>query len=794
MTEDKITYNYCMGTGCHEICVLTTHVQDGRIVNTQQTVDPNTGELLSGICQKGIIYSKFPYMEHPTRLRYPLKRVGERGEGKFERISWDQALDEIAEKLIKIRDESGPEALLINNFASSYPGAFTALAMPLIWKFVHTFGASLLPWDPVDVGAVWASVIDFGTFFGVTAYDARRMKNSDLIIIWGSAPLGWTMASTTSKAAMEAKENGAKIVTLGAVYDSTTALSDDFIPVKPATDVYIGLAMANVLFRDGLIDQDFLGKYTVAPFLVRKDNGKFLRESDVRAGGDAKNYVVWCTNPAGLVTVAPHGQVPEGTQVDLFADVEVNGIPCTTALVKIRESVAEWTPEAQEPLTGVPASKVVELTHDYVKSENSLLWISAGLRYKNSGPTYRAIHLLPILSGKVNKGESTGFAMGGQMGEYPVTFNALPFIFPDGDPSTIKGKFPLDLDEMFEAGFPYRALFNLMGNPLQCFPNTELWTKRILPKLDLIVSHEVRLTDTGRWADYVLPDTTTLERYEFAIRSGHLFLCEPAIEPVGDVKNLPEFFRELSKRLGIGQYFDYTQEEYLQTLLKTEDPAVAGVQPPLTWERLKAEKVVQLNVPKELLNVWARMDFPSDSGRMEVYSEHLAGVGHAVAKFFPAVIQGPGREKYPLQLYVGRHRVLMQSQFTEFSELRQIAGGKPFMRLHPEDAQARGISDGDQVVVFNDRGSFKVAARLTESIPPGMAFVFMGYPYKDWDGDPPQALMEPVGVSEPDDALMQATREYCRNHMPFPPTIDMEMHIPVAWETMWDNLCEVRKA
>ena len=141
MAEKKVTYNYCMGTGCHEICVLTTNVEDGRIVNTQRTVCPSTGKPINEICQKGIVYSQFP--EHPTRLKYPLKRVGERGEGKFEQISWDQALDEISDKLAKIRDEMGPEAVLINNFASSYPGVFTALAMPLIWRFVHVFGASL---------------------------------------------------------------------------------------------------------------------------------------------------------------------------------------------------------------------------------------------------------------------------------------------------------------------------------------------------------------------------------------------------------------------------------------------------------------------------------------------------------------------------------------------------------------------------------------------------------------------------------------------------------------------------
>jgi len=97
MSKEKITYNYCMGTGCHEVCILTTHVQDGKVVFAEETSDPNSGHWLNGICQKGIEYVKFLYLDHPTRLKYPLKRVGERGEGKFERISWDQAYKEIGE-------------------------------------------------------------------------------------------------------------------------------------------------------------------------------------------------------------------------------------------------------------------------------------------------------------------------------------------------------------------------------------------------------------------------------------------------------------------------------------------------------------------------------------------------------------------------------------------------------------------------------------------------------------------------------------------------------------------------
>jgi len=769
-------------------------VSDGKITNIERVESPKTGKSISNLCQKGIVYAKYPYLDHPDRLKYPLKRVGERGEGKFERISWEQAMDEIAEKLNKIREEMGSEAVLVNNFASSFPGVFTSLHMPLTWRFVHSFGASLVPWIPVDVSLVWNNIFNMGTFFGYTAYDSRRLKNAKYILIWGSSPLGWNAASDTSQAFMEAKENGAKLVTIGAVFDSTTALSDEFIPIKPATDIYLAMAMAHVIFRDKLLDEEFLAAHSVAPFIVRNDNGKFLREADIVPGGDPNNYVVWNKSPAVPVAVAPHSEIPENVVPDLFAEPVINGISCSTALVKIRAEAQKWSPEVQEEYTGVPAEAVERITHEYVETENSVLDLYTGMRYQNGGPACRAVAMLPILSGKLGKDETLGFTFGAQLGEYPLTFNDVPLIFPDGDPGQAKGKFPLTFAEMFENGFPYKALLNVMSNPVQTWPNRDLWTQEIFPKLDLIVSYEVRLSDTAMYADYVLPDATTLERYEFAVKGGHLILCEPAVEGESDCKASAEFYAELAKRLGLGQYFDKTQKEWLKLRLQSPDPQIAEAQPAITWERLEKEKLVPLNVPDEPYNTWANLDFPTDSGRVEIYSEHLAEAGQAVPRYFDPVIYGPESKQYPLQLYVGRHRVFMQSQFTEFPELRQIGGDKPFARLNPKDAAKYGIKDGDLVEVFNSRGQFRVPAKLTEGVRPGVVFVYLAYTAKAWDGDPPQKLMTPVGTAEREDLLLKTTHKYLRSHMPYPETMDMELHIPVAWETMWDNVCDIRKA
>jgi len=532
MCAEKITYNVCMGTGCHEQCILTTYTENGRIVRTERTYVPGTDKPVTGICQKGVIYAKFPYLEHPSRLRYPLKRVGERGEGKFEKISWEQAMDEIGEKLNKIKEESGPEAILVNNFANSIPGAFTALHLALTYRFVHTFGASLLPTPPIDISAGWASIVDVGTVFPYWGFDLDRLASTNYLILWGNAA-GWGRAGYTVKKILAAKEKGAKIIDIGSHFEGSASIADEFIPIKPATDYYLAAAMAHILFRDNLIDTDFLTKHTVAPFLVRKDNGKFLREAEIYPQGSAENYLVWNKSPAVPKAVKPHSTIEEEIEPDLFACPVINGIPCTTALVQIRDAVMPYSPKVQEKFTGIDANTVERITHEFTRIDDSLLYLYAGMRYLNGGPAYRAAMMLPILAGKLHKGLG-GLVLCLAWNDHPIAFN--PQIYFAGDPQEAKGKFPLSLVDALREGFPYRALLNVMANPLQSWPNQQLWSETILPKMELVVAYDVRMSGTARWADYVLPDTCTFERMEIAHSRNRVILCEPAIEPNGDVK------------------------------------------------------------------------------------------------------------------------------------------------------------------------------------------------------------------------------------------------------------------
>jgi len=798
MTEEKITYNACQGWGCHEMCVLTTYTdpEEQKIIRTERTVLNGVRPERYDICQKGIVSGKTPYL--PEKLLYPLKRVGKRGEGKFERISWDQAMDEIGEKINQTTAKYGPKSLFMNVSIMGYPNNMSALGNVLQNRFLNLYGASVMEMQPNDMSGNMTTISDYGDIMvefreNIMYWSEHKPK---YLIIWGGNPIGWTRASTTTKILLDIQEAGGKIVDVGAIFDSTAAKADEFVAINPGTDAALALSMANLMIKEKLYDEHFLIERTVAPFLVREDNGLFLRENEIMEGGDSAKYVVWNQVPDKAVGIGSHVYNLDEVYPELDARVVVNGIKCRTAFNALKEHVAQWTPESQEKVTGVPAETARRITHEFVTNKPSTVFLYFGMRYFNGGNSGRSVSLLPILNGSLADPDAR-FLIGPLGMGYPISLNDMPLTFPEGMENS-KGSVA-NLDEIAESFTKegvqqYKAFINTTSNPVQNWPNLSFWRDKIFPNLDLIVVFEVRMSDTALYADYVLPEASTFEREDLICPADDcIILNEPAIGPLGEAKPPADIWRELAKRVGLGEYFDKTTEEWLEIRLQTQDPAIAGVKPPITLERLRKEKIIRLNVPDEIYDEWGSMEYNTPSGRVEFYREELADIGLPMATFIKAQIHSPKRAVYPLQLFPGRSRFFMQSQFQELPEMRALAGYKAVVALNPVTAREKGISEGDWVDVFNEKGSVRVKAHISEMFPPGMAHLWYAYAAKDYPTDPPTILSSTLGTHEVQDAFStKVVYELMKQpYIGLPPTATFPLG--PANETFWDDLVDIRK-
>ncbi|MBI4562778.1 MAG: molybdopterin-dependent oxidoreductase, partial [Candidatus Rokubacteria bacterium] len=270
---------------------------------------------------------------------------------------------------------------------------------------------------------------------------------------------------------------------------------------------------------------------------------------------------------------------------------------------------------------------------------------------------------------------------------------------------------------------PVKALYVYNSNPASVCPNQELVLQGLRREDLFTVVHEQMLTDTTDYADLVLPATTSMEHPDLYKSYGHLYLqlAEPVIQAEGDTKSNWEVFRLLARALGLADpHFQKTEAQLIREVLDVDHPALRGI----TYERLRGEGSVRLNVGRPYLPF--ADGAPTPSGKVEFYSERLAAEGFPALPTHIPLIEGPDNaklaERFPLQLIVPPNRFFLNSSFSQ-SELLRRRQKAPTVLLHPQDAVARGIADGELVRVYNDRGRAQFVARLTEDTRPGVAVI-----------------------------------------------------------------------
>ncbi|MBI4295114.1 MAG: molybdopterin-dependent oxidoreductase [Chloroflexi bacterium] len=687
---EKVIPTVC-NSHCGGACLLKVHVKDGTItrIETDDGEEPQFRACLKGRAYRQRVYA-------PDRLRFPMKRVGLRGEGKFERISWDEALDTVATELRRVKGTYGPESILYWT-AGGDLGVLHGSGDPVDRLLCLTGGFSAV-WGIYSYeAAVFAELANYGTAYTFTPRD--DLLNSRLIVMWGWDPANSRACSNTDWYLAQAKEAGIRIVSVDPRYtDSTAIFADQWIPIRPGTDTAMLVAMAYVMITEELQDQKFLDTYTVG-------FDKF------------KDYVLG----------------------------EEDGVP--------------KTPQWAEAITGVPAATIAALAREYATTKPAALIAGISPGRTACGEQYHRVAItLTAMTGNIGVpgGSCAGKTYGGigppffklgrglKIGPNPVEDGAPPskdklpgrlkafrgvgkvnkFNFAD---AVLKGK---------AGGYPveYKLLFLVANNFVNQSSNINR-TAQALKRLEFIVVEEQFMTPTARFADILLPVNSFLERNDLCTGPAtppFYGYKHKVIDSLDESRSQLEIAEVLAKRLGITDFNDRTEEQLLEQVLQGSDIP--------DHEAFKEQAIFRIKLPEPYVAFRKQIEdpernpFPTPSGKIEIYSQQIADMHNPLLPPIPKYIEpweiptDPLAKKYPLQLITTHYRLRAHSQFYNIPWLRELEPEAITMSVL--DAQERGIRDGELVRVFNDRGEMLIPARVTERITPGVVEIHQGAWYK----------------------------------------------------------------
>jgi anaerobic selenocysteine-containing dehydrogenase len=707
-------------------CGISAYVENGRIVKIEPGAFP-LPEYDRRVCAMGMARLEQQY--HKDRLHYPLQRLGERGQGRWRRISWDEAFDLLAERLREIAEQYGSRSLAF--FSGS--GASGVLTRGSVHRFAAAVGGTAHRPGGVDYGVPKGLEYMFGvpasTYFRPGGHEMADAVNSRMIVLWGANGADTRLVDFHFVTA--ARQQGAKLVCIDPNRSATAQRADQWISPRPGTDTALALALLNEILSHGWQDEGFLRRHTNAPFLVRRDNGALLRARDV-FGGNATDYLVWDPSRGSAESLGNcNAPALSGSYRVTLAAGET--IECAPVFELVRQLARNYSAERAGAITGVPPQTIRELAREFSSRRPAAIRIGYGVdRWYYSDYTARAAANLIVATGNI------GIAGGGisvHDGAYAAPLNLHPLRSPGSREAAT-----LDvvlLMKAIEHGDPYpvRALWLSSSNMFnQTSANRARVLSAIVPRLDLLVVVDHFMTDTADLADVVLPACTIFEKKDL-VAGMFLQLQRPAVAPEGESKSDWDIFAGLADRMGVGEYFAGPPEQYLKEMIETDHPLLKGI----TLERLEREDAVLLNRPAKPYVAFTDFKFKTPSGRIELYKEELVDHGAELPGYHEPVEASPANplyQRFPLTLLFAHSRHRIHSTFANLPKFKQLEP-EPMAEIHPEDAAHRAIANGQRVRVYNERGSVSLKARLNGDLKPGVLVISEGSWVKDFpEGDP----------------------------------------------------------
>lgn len=616
---------------CPDQCGLLLHKEAGRIVKVEG--DPAHPITQGAICNK--VRHMAERLYDPARLRYPLKRTGKKGDGAFERISWEEAIETIVSKWKTLIATEGAESILPYSFYGNM-GRIGAEGMDR--RFFHRLGASRLEYTICEAAGTAGYHYTMGGSYGTSPEDTVHAK---LIVMWGINAVSTNLHQIVL--AEKARKNGARIVAIDVHRNRTAKWADWFIPVRPGTDAALALGLMHILFEEGMTDESFLQTYTVGH-------------------------------------------------------------------EKLREHVKSYDPAFVSSVTGVPVEDIYELARLYGRTTPSFIRIGNGIQHHdNGGMCVRTIACLPALTGQwMYRG---GGAIKGN-GSY-LEFNKAALQRPQlrKQPArfinmNLLGNALLELDP------PIHSLYVYNSNPAVVAPHAGKVRQGLMREDLFTVVHDLFLTETARYADLVLPATSSFENHDIYRSYWHHYvqLQLPAIEPYGESKSNPDVFRLLAQGMGFEEEAlrDSNEDMIRQALNNPANPNLEGI----TYERLREEQYVRANVrplfPGKL---------PTPSGKIELYSKAMELKGLPPLPTYTPLPTDEDKD-LPFQFIPAPNHNFLNSTFSHHAQHVRLEG-EPKLYMHTEDAASLGIQSGERVRVRNSRGSCELTASVGDDVLPG---------------------------------------------------------------------------
>lgn len=646
--EKKVILTDC--TLCYHSCGTKVTVEDGIAVKVEglESHPLNKGKL----CPKG--EATLDNIYHPERLKYPMKRV----DGGFERITWDQALTEIAAKLSRLKNEFGPSVLGV--FSGSI-GVENLEMAGLTQRFKAAFGSpNFFSVESICYRMrIRTRQITFGKY-------PTEELDSNLYILWGHNP---DESDFPLRLAIEENlKKGAKIVVIDPKRIPLADHAEMYLRIRPGTDGAMALAMMNVIINEKLYDADFIEKYTF-----------------------------------GFDKLVPH--------------------------------IQKFTPEWAEKITWVPAQEIRKLAHLFAKTKGAGIYQGTNTQDQTANGTQnsRIFSVLQVITGNINnpggwtisprlKLGDVGMAVEGEplgADQYPLFYEVWGRKSPYGVVTCVPENVPEKI----------KAFFVIGGNPILSMPDSNAF-RAAFQKLDLLVVHDLFMTETAELAHYVLPACSHLEKWGLAYNYNvchclpYLMLRKKAIDPFYESWSEWKFFTELAKKLDMGDQFPWKSEEELVAF----ELGPTG----LTFKQLLEEKPEGAFYQQKQYGM-KDGKFTTPSGKIDIYSEALKKVGFDPLPTYLEPRKSPFSspellKKYPLILSTGnRSLYFTHGQFRKINSLRG-KNPEPKAEIGPKTAIQYGIKEGDDILIETNRGVARMKAQVEEKVSEGVVLVPHGWP------------------------------------------------------------------